>query len=147
MLKNRAEIAAMIPHAEAMCLLDGVVSWDENRIRCMSRTHRDKHNPMRAGGQLRALCGIEYAAQAMAVHGKLAGNVAARPQVGYMASLRDVVCTQDRLDNLDGDLVVDAERVMGEETRVIYRFIVRVGETEVLSGRAAVVLDAGGGRR
>jgi len=134
----------MIPHAEAMCLLDGVVSWDENRIRCLSRTHRDEDNPMRAGGQLRALCGIEYAAQAMAVHGKLAGNVAARPQVGYMASLRDVVCTEDRLDDLEGDLIVDAERVMGEETRVIYRFSVRVGSTEVLSGRAAVVLDAGG---
>lgn len=137
----------MIPHAEAMCLLDGVVSWDENRIRCVSRTHRDERNPMRAGGQLRALCGIEYAAQAMAVHGKLAGNVAGRPQVGYMASLRDVVCTEDRLDDLEGDLVVDAERVMGEDTRVIYRFSVRVGTTEVLSGRAAVVLDAGGAKR
>jgi predicted hotdog family 3-hydroxylacyl-ACP dehydratase len=144
MLKTRGEIAAMIPHAEAMCLLDGVVSWDENRIRCVSRTHHDENNPMRAGGQLRALCGIEYAAQAMAVHGKLAGNVAVRPQVGYMASLRDVVCTEDRLDDLEGDLIVDAERVMGEETRVIYRFGVRVGTTEVLSGRAAVVLDAGG---
>lgn len=137
----------MIPHAEAMCLLDGVVSWDENRIRCVSRTHRDEHNPMRTSGQLRALCGIEYAAQAMAVHGKLAGNAAARPRVGYMASLRDVVCTVDRLDDLEGDLVVDAERVMGEETRVIYRFSVRVGKTEVLSGRAAVVLDAGGAKR
>lgn len=145
MLKTRAEIAAMIPHAEAMCLLDGVVFWDANRIRCLSRTHRDEHNPMRAGGQLRALCGIEYAAQAMAVHGRLAGSVAERPQVGYMASLRDVVCSVDRLDDLDGDLVVDAERIMGEETRVIYRFNVHVGDVEVLSGRAAVVLDAGEG--
>jgi predicted hotdog family 3-hydroxylacyl-ACP dehydratase len=144
MLKTRAEIATMIPHAEAMCLLDAVVSWDENRIRCLSRTHRDERNPMRSGGQLRALCGIEYAAQAMAVHGRLAGKVGARPQVGYLASLRDVICTEDRLDDLEGDLVVDAERVMGEDTRVIYRFSVHVGKIEVLSGRAAVVLDAGG---
>jgi len=142
MLKNRTEIAAMIPHGEAMCLLDGVIFWDANRIRCVSRTHRDERNPMRTGGQLRAMCGIEYAAQAMAVHGRLAGSVAARPQLGYMASLRDVVCNEDRLDDLEGDLVVDAERLMGEETRVLYRFNVRVGNTEVLSGRAAVVLDA-----
>ncbi len=133
----------MIPHAEAMCLLDGVISWDANRIRCTSRTHRDERNPMRSDGGLRALCGIEYAAQAMAVHGRLADQVAARPKVGYLASLRDVVCSEDRLDDLDGDLVVDAERVMGEEARVIYRFSVRVGSTPVLSGRAAVVLDAG----
>jgi len=32
---------------------------------------------------------------------------------------------------------------MGEETRVIYSFDVRVGDVEVLRGRAAVVLEAG----
>jgi len=53
-----------------------------------------------------------------------------------------VVCSRDRLDDLDGDLVVEAERVLGDEGRVIYEFKVWVGALEVLSGRAAVVLDA-----
>jgi predicted hotdog family 3-hydroxylacyl-ACP dehydratase len=140
---TRAEIAGLIPHGGAMCLLDGVVHWDENRIRCVSRSHLDAANPLRAGDRLPAVCGIEYAAQAMATHGGLAGSTLGRPRAGYLASLRDVVCSRDRLDDLDGDLVVDAERVLGDEGRVIYEFNLRVGEVEVLSGRAAVVLEAG----
>ena len=141
MLIDREAIAGMIPHAGAMRLLDGVVSWDANRIKCLSRTHRDPHNPLRSDGQLSALCGIEYAAQAMAIHGKLAGSIRTTPRAGYMASLREVICRTSRLDDLEGDLFVEAERLMGEETRVIYSFEVKVGDTDVLSGRAAVVLD------
>ncbi len=92
-------------------------------------------------GQLSALCGIEYAAQAMAIHGALAGNVGSRPRLGYLASLREVSCRRARLDDLEGDLIVAAERLMGEESRVIYRFEVGVGDVEVLRGRAAVILD------
>jgi predicted hotdog family 3-hydroxylacyl-ACP dehydratase len=58
--------------------------------------------------------------------------------------VRDVTCSRDRLDDLDGSLFVEAVRVLGDEARVIYEFRLWVGETEVLSGRAAVVLDAGG---
>jgi len=141
MLIGREAIAGMIPHAGAMRLLDGVLFWDADRIECMSRTHRDPHNPLRSHGQLPALCGIEYAAQAMAIHGRLAGGVASAPRAGYLASLREVVCRAGRLDDLDGDLVVGVERLIGEESRVIYRFEVKVGGTDVLRGRAAVVLD------
>jgi len=140
---TKADIARLIPHAGAMCLLDGVVQWDSARIRCVSRTHRDMENPLRAGGQLPAVCGIEYAAQAMAVHGGLAAVTRSKPKAGYLVSLRDVVCRTRRLDNLEGDLIVDAEQLMGDQSRVIYQFTVRVGEVEVLSGRATVVLDAG----
>ena len=138
---TRAEIAAMIPHAGAMCLLDSVLEWDAARIRCSSHTHRDRMNPLRVDGRLPALCGIEYAAQAMAVHGRLVNNVAGRPRAGYLASLREVSCRVESLDELEGDLVVDAERLLGDEARVIYRFTLSVGGIEVLSGQAAVVLD------
>jgi len=140
---SKARIAGLIPHAGAMCLLDEVVSWDAAHIRALSRTHHDERNPLRSGGQLPALCGIEYAAQAMALHGGLAGAVAARPRAGYLVSVRDVVCRERRLDDLEGDLIVDAEHLVGDAERVMYRFSVRVGEAEVLSGRATVVLDAG----
>ena len=142
MLVNKADIAKLIPHAGAMCLLDGVVRWDAARIRCVSRTHHDIANPLRADGQLPAACGIEYAAQAMAVHGGLAGTIGSRPKAGYLVSLRDVIFRKSRLDNLEGDLIVDAEQLMGDQSRVIYQFTLRVGEVEVLSGRATVVLDA-----
>ena len=144
MLVTRAQIAGLIPHSGAMCLLDGVVEWDASRILCMSHSHRAADNPLRTDGSLPAVCGVEYAAQAMAVHGSLAGKVGARPRAGYLASLRDVVCRRDRLDDLEGDLVVEAEHVAGDGAQVIYRFRLRVGEVEVLSGQALVVLDVAG---
>jgi predicted hotdog family 3-hydroxylacyl-ACP dehydratase len=140
---TKPDIEKLIPHAGAMCLLERVLEWDATHIRCSSSTHRDAGNPLRTGGALPAVCGIEYAAQAMAVHGGLSGAIAGRPTTGYLASLREVKCSEDVLDRLPGDLVVEAERLMGDEARVIYRFSLKVGETEMLSGRATVVLDAG----
>jgi predicted hotdog family 3-hydroxylacyl-ACP dehydratase len=139
---TRADIAALIPHTGAMCLLDGVVAWDEDRIQCVSESHHDPANPLRIGGQLPAVCGIEYAAQAMAAHGGLAGKVSGRPRTGFLASVRDVTCHRGRLDDIEGRLVVEAARVMGDGNRVIYEFRLKVGDVDVLSGRAAVVLDA-----
>lgn len=139
---NRAQIAGLIPHEGTMCLLDGVLQWDASRIVCLSRNHRAADNPLRANGRLPAVCGVEYAAQAMAVHGGLAGGFVRKPRAGYLASLRDVECLRDCLDDLDGDLVVEAERLAGDGAHVIYRFRLRVGDVEVLSGQALVALDA-----
>ncbi len=44
---TKAEIAGLIPHAGAMCLLDGVLEWDEQRVRCVAHSHRDAANPLR----------------------------------------------------------------------------------------------------
>jgi len=144
MLVSKEEIARLIPHTGAMCLLDGVEEWDATHIRCVSGRHRDPANPMRVAGQLPALCGVEFAAQAMAVHGGLAGAVGSRPKSGYLAALRDVTCLRDRMDDMDGDLVIDAEQVMGNADQVIYRFTVAVGDTGVLRGRATVILAVEG---
>lgn len=142
MQMTREDIAKLIPHTGRMCLLDGVVQWDEGCIRCVSNSHRDAANPLRAGGQLPALCGIEYAVQAMAVHGGLSLAGREKPRAGYVASVRDVVCRRERMDDLDGSLVVEALRVLGDGDRVIYEFRLWIGDVEILSGRAAVVLDA-----
>lgn len=139
---GRERIAALIPHAGAMCLLDGVLRWDPVSICCVSSRHRAADNPLRREGGLDAICGVEFAAQAMAVHGRLAGGLDETPRSGYLASLRDVTCRPERLDLLDQDLIITAERLMGNERQVIYRFAVHCAEVEMLSGRAAVVLDA-----
>jgi len=142
MLADKAEIAKIIPHAGSMCLLDGVLECDAQRIRCISSSHRDADNPLRSGNELSALCGIEYAAQAMAVHGVLGGQIAHKPRTGYLVSLRDVTCKTMRLDTLHDDLIIDAEKIMGDEARVIYQFTLHAGQNEIMNGRATVVLDA-----
>ena len=142
MLADRTAIAKAIPHSGSMCLLDGVLECDAHRIRCTSSTHRNTENPMRSGNELSALCGIEYAAQAMAVHGVLCGQIGRKPRSGYLVSLRDVKCSTMRLDTLQDDLVIAAEKLMGDDARVIYQFVLSAGKDEILSGRATVVLDA-----
>jgi predicted hotdog family 3-hydroxylacyl-ACP dehydratase len=140
---GRDRIAALIPHAGTMCLLEEVTGWDERSIRCRATGHRDAANPMAVDGRLGAACGVEYAAQAMALHGGLSGIVGERPAAGYLASLRALVCHVDRLDDLEGDLIVEAERLAGEATSVSYRFSLHHAGLLLLSGRAAVILDVG----
>jgi predicted hotdog family 3-hydroxylacyl-ACP dehydratase len=141
MLIGKCEIRARIPHAGDMCLLDGVLSWDEQRIVCTTGSHRAADNPLCRDGRLHTISGIEYAAQAMALHGGLTAGHQARPRVGYLASLREVVCRVDYLDAIEGDLVIEAERLLNEGSRVIYRFTLRGKDGELISGRAAVVLE------
>jgi predicted hotdog family 3-hydroxylacyl-ACP dehydratase len=145
MLVNRSEIENMIPHTGTMCLLDGVLQWNATTIQCVSSSHRAPDNPLRSHSQLPTLCGIEYAAQAMAVHGGLAGIVGHKPRAGYLVGLRDVVCHVARLDDLADDLIIDVEQIMGDASLAIYQFSLWAGAAELLRGRATVVLDAGEG--
>lgn len=139
---NAADIARRIPHQGRMCLLDGVTQWDESTIICTASSHRAPDNPLRANGRLGAACGVEYAAQAMAVHGSLLAQSNSAPRVGYLASVRSVELLVPRLDNLAGDLTITAERITGDANNILYRFTVAADGQTLLTGRAAVVLDA-----
>ena len=141
MLVGKAEIEQRIPHAGKMCLLDGVLEWNADTIRCRAISHREPNNPLRRNGKLYAITGVEYASQAMAIHGALSGTVAGRPRAGYLASLRDVVCHRARLDDGAEELIISAERLMGDESRVVYGFSVASDGEEIVAGRATVVLD------
>jgi predicted hotdog family 3-hydroxylacyl-ACP dehydratase len=139
---GRSEIATLVPHAGAMCLLDAVRYWDGTTIVCTASSHRDADNPVAIGGSLDAVCGIEYAAQAMAVHGALTATERRRPAAGYLASVREVICHSARLDLLPDDLEVTATRLTGDNAAALYEFTLCCGPATVLLGRAAVVIDA-----
>jgi predicted hotdog family 3-hydroxylacyl-ACP dehydratase len=142
MLMDRAHIARLIPHAGAMCLLDGVLEADAQRILCVAHSHRDRANPLGRDGRLRAACGVEYAAQAIALHGALSHARTQERAAGYLASLRDLRLHAVYLDDAGPELLVEAEHLLGEGANMIYRFAVRAGARTLLEGRAAVVLDA-----
>ena len=143
-----------------MCLLDEVIEWDAQHIRCRSGTHRLPDNPLRSHGRLGSACGIEYAAQAMAVHGALVGGALAhgatggrpvsaagiatntRPEAGFLASLRKVRLHVPRLDDIAADLICDARLVAGDHSSALYEFAVASESQPLLSGRATVVFDA-----
>lgn len=138
---GRDELARLIPHAGAMCLLDAVVSWDGDSIRCMAESHRWEGHPLARDGRLPASAGIEYAAQAMAIHGSLTAATSGASRAGYLASLRNVTLATQRLDTLPSPLVIDAVRQCAEGAGVIYDFVVSCAGATILSGRAAVVLE------
>ena len=139
---DRAAIAARIPHQGAMCLLAAVVDWSETAISCSAVSHSDPANPLRAAGRLGAANGIEYAAQAMAIHGALLANVDDQPRQGYLTSVRNVSLHVARLDDLPGALDVRAERLSGDANNILYQFSLDHEGRCLLEGRAAVVLDA-----
>lgn len=139
---DRRWIAEHVPQSGAMCLLDAVVDWSAGAISCRATSHADPANPLREAGRLGAASGIEYAAQAMALHGALLAAAGDRPRQGYLASLRGVTLNAARLDDLPGELVVLAERLSGDDRHVLYRFSVGHAGRCLVEGRAAVVLDA-----
>jgi predicted hotdog family 3-hydroxylacyl-ACP dehydratase len=139
---DRTWLLAHIPHQGGMCLLDRIDVWDGQRIACTATSHRILDNPLRARGRLGAACGIEYAAQAMAAHGALLAAFDAPPRVGLLASARGVELQVARLDDIEADLNVEAERLAGDGNTLLYGFRISAGERLLLSGRLAVVLDA-----
>lgn len=148
---GRDEIVRRIPHQGRMCLLDAVLAWDHDGIRCRASSHLLPDHPLRAHGRLGAACGVEYAAQAMAVHGALLAErldggdgASAPPRAGYLAGMRGVTLHVERLDTIAGPLTVSAQRITGDGNTVLYGFAVQAGEQALLDGRALVVLDAAG---
>jgi predicted hotdog family 3-hydroxylacyl-ACP dehydratase len=141
-IMTKADLCRLIPHGGAMCLLDGVEQWDKISIICKTASHRDATNPLRRNDQLEAICGLEYAAQAMAVH---VGIVEERGEnkklaVGYLGAVKNLTLRAGRLDDMKEDLTVQATRLVGQGSSFIYTFRVSAGRQELLDGRASIFL-------
>ena len=138
---GKAALCQLIPHHGTMCLLDTVEQWDETSILCTTASHRDATNPLRRDNRLEAICGLEYAAQAMAVHvGLLDQGKGRRLTVGYLGGVKNLVFRAIRLDDVKGNLTVQATRLVGEVNCFIYAFRVSAEQQELLDGRASIFL-------
>jgi predicted hotdog family 3-hydroxylacyl-ACP dehydratase len=132
-----------------MCLLEEVLEWDAQRIVCRSGSHRAVDHPLRSGERLGIACAIEYAAQAMALHGVLVAATAATDpgsRAGYLASVRDVRFGAARIDDIGADLLCTATRLLGDGGTVLYEFGIVADRTAgeeshwLIGGRATIVL-------
>ncbi len=146
----RDGISALIPHSGSMCLLATLQAWDTQRIVCTASNHRAIDHPLRTRSGLLASAAIEYAAQAMALHGALIGQATGAPATpGYLASARAVQLHVLRLDDLplpgdaDGpdELRIEATRQAGDARQILYAFSVHHAGRPIAEGRAAVVLN------
>ncbi len=145
-LLTRDGIAALIPHSGTMCLLARLDAWSLQHIACAATNHRDADHPLRTRRGLLAPAAIEYAAQAMALHGALIGQAAGTPaSPGYLASARGVQLHVLRLDDLPAaavdELRIEATRLAGDVRQILYAFTLRHADRLLAEGRAAVVLN------
>jgi predicted hotdog family 3-hydroxylacyl-ACP dehydratase len=135
---NREQLLELVPHAGNMCLLDRVISHSALTIHCEAISHQDPRHPLRRDGQLAALHLVEYAAQAMAVHGALTTSGRARP--GMLAALRDIRLETARIDDIAGPLAIEATRRVAQSDGLLYEFSIRGGGRELARGRIAIAL-------
>lgn len=136
-----ANIEHLLPHVGAMRMIAAVLRWSDEDIECVAHSHRDPANPLRIDGTLPAVCGLEYGAQAMALHGALVVGRDAKPRVGLLVAAHELVWRVARLDTIGGELIVRARRLLGSANQVAYEFDVLDIERSLVHGRASVMLD------
>ncbi len=140
MLIKRDELCQLVPHAGSMCLLDGVLEWDEKSIECISHSHLLNNNPLRKNNRLSAIHAIEYGAQAMAVHGGLLARAEGEKHAnGYLAALREVTLHTDQLDNINDALIIKATQLVASQGNLIYIVEIKASGNLIASARATVV--------
>ena len=137
----RDEILTLIPHAGSMCFWDAVEHWDADNIRCSTISHRDALHPLRCKNQLSAIHLAEYGAQAIAIHGGLLARGAGSEKVaaGMLVSLRDYRMQVSHIDDVAGELIVNARKLVASTTGSIYEFVIRHSNTELARGRVSVM--------
>jgi predicted hotdog family 3-hydroxylacyl-ACP dehydratase len=141
----KTDFVDLVPHAGDMCLLDGVVAWDDASIHATSTSHVLDTHPLRGLHGLHAVHLAEYGAQAMAVHGALRAREqgATAPRPGMLVSLRGVRLAVDRVDTLTGTLHVHAQCLIADASGAQYTFRIEHDGEEIASGRAAVIHPRG----
>ncbi len=136
---NQKEIESLIPHSGTMSLLNKVLNWDSEHIICLANSHRNKHNPLKNRGVLSSVCGVEYAAQAMAVHGAITQSGPNKgPRLGYLAAIKNLELLVDSLDDIESDLMIEAKLLMRDTTFLMYQFRIFSEDQNHISGRATI---------
>jgi predicted hotdog family 3-hydroxylacyl-ACP dehydratase len=120
MLIGREQIEPLLPHSGVMLLIDEVTGFDDHGVVCLSRRHRDHANPLRRAGRLSSLHAVEFAAQAAAIHGGLMSQGGTAP-LRALAAIRRACFHRARLDDLEGDLTVEARVVLLDAHAAIYQ--------------------------
>lgn len=120
-----------------MSLLHCVLNWDNQHIQCQALAPLTTDHPLRDEGQLVSLIGIEYVAQAIAVHGALRHPRHA-PSPGMLTAVHHVQWYAAQLDCHQQPLEIEATQVAEVVQACRYQFRVRSGGNLLLSGEASL---------
>jgi len=137
---DQAQIAALIPHGETMCLLDGVRHWDDAGITAFTARHNHPDNPLLEAGALKTIVLIEYAAQAAAVHAGLMGTGIGHEKAAFIGAVKSM-----HLHHLDVPAQVQEIRckarcLLNNAEGAIYDISVEGDRTRLIEGRIVLVI-------
>ena len=134
------DIGALLPHAGTARMIERVLRWDGDHIVAATARHRAADNPLRRDGRLAAVHLVEFAAQAVAIHGGLRNAAEGRPpQPALLVSARDVQVTCDYIDALPGEIEIEARVLMINPSSWQYEFTVSHAGAAIASGRVAAM--------
>lgn len=141
MLLRAEDICGLLPHTGRMCLIERILSWDEEGIVCLTGSHRLLDHPLREQGALSAIHAVEYGAQAMGIHrGLRARQTDGRPDPkGYIAAIRGLHLHRRDLHDLAGPLTIEARRLGGQGSSFVYAIRVHADTIPVLEARITVM--------
>lgn len=131
-------IEALLPHAGDMVLIDEIVEHDQHRVHCRARIGALADHPLARHGVLPAAALVEYAAQAMAAHGTLAGRPGDPPIAGRLAALSALNLAGDHIE-APTCIDVHVKREGGDGSGALYAFRVLSGQETLASGRATIM--------
>lgn len=142
MLIQRQQIAGLIPHGEAMCLLDQVTGWDEHHLNATTASHRRADNPLLENERMDTVALVEYGAQAAAIHAALqqSGLGAARP--AYLGAIKKLRLFTQYVDAGVAELQIQAQCIFSDNSGAIYDIRACAGGNDLIAGRIVLVLPS-----
>jgi predicted hotdog family 3-hydroxylacyl-ACP dehydratase len=134
------DLGALLSHAGTARMIERVVRWDAGGIVAATTRHRAADNPLRRDGRLAAVHLVEFAAQAVAIHGGLRNAADGKPpQPGLLVSVRDVQTTRDHIEDLPEEIEIEARALMINDASWQYAFNVIHAGAIIASGRVAAM--------
>jgi predicted hotdog family 3-hydroxylacyl-ACP dehydratase len=129
-------VAALVPHKPPMLLLDRVVSYSGDLVRCEVQIRPD--SPFLTAAGVPAIVGLEYMAQTVAAFAGLSAHAKGEaPRIGFLLGSRDVRIDADAFAVGDR-LTVEARRTFGENDLGSFACEVRRGAEVLLRGNLTV---------
>ena len=129
-------IADLVPHRPPMLLLDRVLSYDGERVVC--EVVLQSRSPFAVDGEVPALVGLEYMAQAIAAGAGLSARGRGRPgRVGFLLGCRELTIAVDAFQVGDR-LTIEARRTWGETDIGSFACKVRRGADVLVEGALTV---------
>jgi len=141
MLNTREEIASLIPHGDAMSVLDRIIHWDEKTLLAETNAHQRQDHPL-YNDSISSVLLLEYAAQAAAVHAGLNHIEFESNRPAYVGAFKNIKLHVAKLNDVIGILTIKVTCVLSETAGAIYEMHIRSQTEIIIEGRLVLVARA-----